>query len=158
MAVYALGFPAAADVLSGSEAHSGDAITITDGLISAIRTTQMIDFGPEVKLLQISAAINSGNSGGPLLNGSGEVIGINTLGITNAEGIYGAIDVSELLPLLEQNGITPAVPAEPQPEPVNITPYIIAGAVVLLIAAAVVVFVLLRRMGGLTIYTARAGR
>ena len=104
-AVYAVGFPGAADIFSDTAVHTSEEATITDGIISAIRTLTMDDYGDPVKLLQINAAINSGNSGGPLFNVQGQVIGVNTLGITSAQGVFGAIDVSELRLLLEDNDI-----------------------------------------------------
>jgi S1-C subfamily serine protease len=52
--------------------------TVTRGIVSGIRQSD------RVTVLQTDAAINPGNSGGPLLNRSGEVIGINTLKITGA--------------------------------------------------------------------------
>ena len=74
-AVYAVGFPGAADIFSDTAVHTSEEATITDGIISAIRTLTMDDYGDPVKLLQINAAINSGNSGGPLFNVQGQVIG-----------------------------------------------------------------------------------
>jgi serine protease Do len=47
--------------------------TVSDGLIAAVR-----ELSPEVKLLQISAPISQGSSGGPLFNPFGEVIGVAT--------------------------------------------------------------------------------
>ena len=104
-AVYAVGFPAAADYLSDSEAHTSAAATITDGIISAIREVTVSNHGVAIKMLQINAAINSGNSGGPLFNAYGEVVGINTYGIIESQGIFGAIDISELEAFLKDNGI-----------------------------------------------------
>ncbi|MBR2880589.1 MAG: trypsin-like peptidase domain-containing protein, partial [Oscillospiraceae bacterium] len=104
-AVYAVGFPAAADYLSDTEAHTSAAATITDGIISAIREVTVSDHGTAIKMLQINAAINSGNSGGPLFNADGEVVGINTYGINESQGIFGAIGISELTAFMAENGI-----------------------------------------------------
>ncbi|MBQ3487253.1 MAG: PDZ domain-containing protein, partial [Clostridia bacterium] len=54
--------------------------TMTDGIISAISRDLEVD-GRVMTLLQTNAALNSGNSGGPLINLYGQVIGINTMKI-----------------------------------------------------------------------------
>ena len=113
--VYAIGFPGAADYLSGTQAHTSDQATITDGLISSVRTAQAVENGPEIRILQISAPINAGNSGGPLLNAKGEVFGINSYGVMDAQGIYGAIDISELNTVLKGMNIPLAVKTEANP-------------------------------------------
>lgn len=104
-AVYAVGFPGAADVLSITEAHASSEATVTDGIVSAIRQTTATEYGPEMQLLQINAAINPGNSGGPLFNSDGFVVGINTYKAEESEGIFGAIAIGELLDFLEDKGI-----------------------------------------------------
>jgi hypothetical protein len=103
--VYAIGFPAAADYLSSESAHVGKDATITDGVIGNIRTLQFVDYGPEISILQINADLNPGNSGGPLINGRGQVIGINTLGITDSQGIFGSISVTDLKEFLNGTGV-----------------------------------------------------
>lgn len=66
--VYAIGNPLGVELRN----------TLTDGIISAIDRDMDVD-GVQMTLLQTTAALNSGNSGGPLINEYGQVIGINTI-------------------------------------------------------------------------------
>jgi S1-C subfamily serine protease len=75
----------------------GLAGTMTRGIISSIRPVQEPDGMQIDEAIQTDAAINPGNSGGPLLNGHGEVIGINTMIASNvgqSAGIGFAIPVN----------------------------------------------------------------
>jgi S1-C subfamily serine protease len=84
--VYAIGNPFG---LSG---------TMTQGIISSIRSIRNGDGAPIEDAIQTDAAINPGNSGGPLLNSHGEVIGINTMiasnGADQSSGIGFAIPIN----------------------------------------------------------------
>ena len=62
--------------------------TVTDGIVSAVNRTVTDEDGNSYKAIQTNAAINSGNSGGALVNSKGQVIGINTLKV-QGEGIEG---------------------------------------------------------------------
>lgn len=72
--------------------------TVTSGIISGTGRPVSAQSGDSVEnltdLLQTDAAINPGNSGGPLLNLSGQVIGINTAIIENAQGIGFSIPIN----------------------------------------------------------------
>ena len=78
--------------------------TVTTGIISATsRASSQIGVPDKrVNFIQTDAAINPGNSGGPLLNPQGEVIGINTAMIQNAQGLGFAIPINTAERIAEQ--------------------------------------------------------
>ena len=75
--------------------------TFTKGIVSA-KERRLPGFG--ASLIQTDAAINHGNSGGPLINTAGEVIGINTMGYEKAlaEGLNFAIAINEVKDLIAE--------------------------------------------------------
>ena len=79
--------------------------TVTSGIVSALNRTIKIDDTDNTSyisdLIQTDATINPGNSGGPLINSKGEVVGINTVKITSAEGIGFAIPINVVKPVVE---------------------------------------------------------
>lgn len=113
------GFPAAVFARPGS-IRLGDEVvaigfaldldgapTVTLGIVSALNRTLVTDVGALDGLLQTDAAISSGNSGGPLVNAAGEVVGINTAvargsSTLAASNIGFSISVDEALPIFEQ--------------------------------------------------------
>lgn len=78
--------------------------TVTTGIVSATgRNSMQIGVGDKrIDFIQTDAAINPGNSGGPLLNSRGEVIGINTAIIRNAQGLGFAIPINAARDVAEQ--------------------------------------------------------
>ena len=91
--------------------------TFSQGIISSIR-----DIGAD-KLLQITAPISPGSSGGPVLNGKGEVIGVSVATFNGGQNLNFAIPSSYLKTLLSSAG-----PAKPfaQARPVKAQPSILA--------------------------------
>ena len=79
--------------------------TVTSGIISAKNRTIKIEEEENVSymtdLIQTDATINPGNSGGPLIYPNGQVIGINTVKISSAEGIGFAIPINIVKPIIE---------------------------------------------------------
>lgn len=103
--VYSIGFPSVANSLSDTMARSSDEATITNGIVSAIRSMKIIEEGKTIEIVQTNCDINPGNSGGPLLNSDGLVVGINTYGVNDANGIYGAISISSITEFLKQTDL-----------------------------------------------------
>lgn len=67
--VYAYGFPA--DSISNKNFNTKDDVSISSGIVSKVTVTGSVD------IIEHTAQLNNGNSGGPLLNEAGEVVGIN---------------------------------------------------------------------------------
>lgn len=110
--VYMLGFPGSSDNVNdnGSQYPSTiDDITITKGIISK---TDFLCNGTHC--YQTDAAINGGNSGGPLINANGYVIGVNTFsarvsdqqgGVKDAEGTNGSIHIDYIMDVFDKADI-----------------------------------------------------
>lgn len=79
--------------------------TVTSGIISAKNRTIKLEEENKssymTDLIQTDATINPGNSGGPLIYPNGQVIGINTVKISSAEGIGFAIPINIVKPIIE---------------------------------------------------------
>jgi len=83
--IYAIGNPLGMDY------------SVSDGLISQVR-----QLSAELTILQISAPISQGSSGGPLFNQFGEVIGVTTMIVTQGQNINLAVPGNYLLPMMKQ--------------------------------------------------------
>lgn len=76
--------------------------TVTAGIISALDRTLTIE-DREMNLIQTDASINSGNSGGPLINSYGQVVGMTSAKVASSygEGLGFAIPIDEVLPIVK---------------------------------------------------------
>ncbi|WHY02765.1 trypsin-like peptidase domain-containing protein [Neobacillus sp. DY30] len=81
--------------------------TVTQGIVSAVNRTVAVSTSAgewDLNVIQTDAAINPGNSGGALINTSGQVIGINSLKISEdgVEGLGFAIPSNDLIPIINE--------------------------------------------------------
>jgi len=88
-------------VAIGNALDLGGSASVTRGIVSA--KDRSIRNGPLFlrNLLQTDAAINPGNSGGPLFNHAGEVVGINTAIVSDAQNVGFAISIDVVKPLID---------------------------------------------------------
>jgi putative serine protease PepD len=103
--------------------------TVTEGIVSALNRTEsessqsstgQVTQGPTLAgMIQTSASINPGNSGGALVNLQGQVVGIPTLGVSNASGLGFAISSNQAVTIANQiiSKASVTSPASPTPLP-----------------------------------------
>ena len=85
--------------------------TFTDGMVSSIRDGSEINESQIQKVIQHTAPISPGNSGSPLFNSQGHVIGINTLILTGGQNLNFAIPIDYVKPHLAKTRVTPLTKA-----------------------------------------------
>ena len=107
--------------------------TVSQGIVSGKRSAVTIEGIVHKDLLQTDAAINRGNSGGPLVNGQGQVIGINTAIYTPTGAFAGvgfAVPIERAVEFMEESIVLPAtaVPAAAGGGPAVSAPPIYANA------------------------------
>jgi hypothetical protein len=93
----------------------GLANTVTRGIVSSVRRAEgeLLSVVPEgTTLIQTDAAVNPGNSGGPLLNSNGEVLGIVTFKRSSGEGLNFALSIIDALEAIQVK--RPPLPAAGQ--------------------------------------------
>lgn len=102
--LWVVGYPGLAEniFVKRTDSWGSDDVTVTKGVISGLPTKS----GSGVPLIQTDADIKQGNSGGPIVNADGDVIGISSMYILQGdEATYYGINIKELLPLLTRNNI-----------------------------------------------------
>lgn len=140
--VYALGYPGSSDETEEGNYGSSlvadvDDVTVTSGVVS--RFSEGSSLG-NTRLIQHDAQINHGNSGGPLIDESGAVIGINTYGIggdasTGDVNSYYSVRISYVRDKLDELGISYDVAGGG-----SAWVFIVIGLVIVLAAAAFVLW------------------
>lgn len=100
MDVIVIGYPA---IVERTALFSNNSVsTLTKGTVSAIKK----DSTNKYKLIQIDASISPGNSGGPILNSTGELIGVSTYGITGGSADFNAgVFVDSVIEFMKKNNI-----------------------------------------------------
>lgn len=151
--MYALGYPGTSDKVEegvyGERTVAGvEDVTITSGVVS--RFTTAATFG-NTRIIQHDAAINHGNSGGPLINEDGAVVGINTYGLgqdslTGDVSSYYSVRVQYVMDKLDELGIAYSTDS-PSGGGVPVIAVAAAAGAVALIAVVIVVVVLARKRG-----------
>jgi pSer/pThr/pTyr-binding forkhead associated (FHA) protein len=149
-AVTAVGYPGTADKLFGTTRSlmrtwiNNQTATTTPGIVSHHHS------GRGVTLIQHSAMVSAGNSGGPLFDGCGNVVGINT--VSAQEGVYGSVSSTDLIRLLGQIGRSPSTAQSCNWHNTDrFMPYVVALTALLL--AAVSIVLMFRRTGRRQAYT-----
>lgn len=108
-AAWALGYPGISSMYQQYSTFSPDDITLTQGIISKRNKPT----GSSYEAFQMDVYINSGNSGGPLVDKNGFLLGINSAGIQSAEGtsegVNYAIIANELIRILDNERLEYAV-------------------------------------------------
>ncbi|MGE0658959.1 MAG: trypsin-like peptidase domain-containing protein [Reyranellaceae bacterium] len=112
--VFALGYPGIGDRLLPAQSS-----TLTTGSVGRVFTAPWFKGSSDMRIIQHEAAVNPGNSGGPLFNACGQVIGVNTqaspskvsrdrsggIHVMAGAGIYFASHSSELIALLKRQNV-----------------------------------------------------
>lgn len=145
--VYSLGYPGSSDYteqgIYGEKWVAGvEDVTVTSGVVS--RFTTSTTFG-NTRLIQHDAKINHGNSGGPLINADGAVVGINTYGFgqnvsSGDEQSFASVRISYVMEVLDDLDIEYDVYSG-----VSVWLIVVIIVVVVLAAGAVVILVLKKK-------------
>ena len=150
--VWAIGYPSDSDLTSEQETATGYKYNLAADISDATITTGIVSLKTEVasfdntSVIQHTAAISSGNSGGPLLNDDGAVVGINTFTVTDDGTDYYAVTIDYIIDICEENGIDYSLWSETSG--ISAAAVAAIAAVVLIIVIAVAVILTKKKKNG----------
>ncbi len=137
--VFAVGYPYTAEISVESVNYYGkNDASVTGGRIGRILT----EAGTGRQLVQMDVSINQGNSGGPLVDGNGFVVGINTYSSTLDNNLNYAVGIEEAIPMLKNNNIPYEIG---KVSDFNQYLYLIIGAAAVLLVVLVVFIIVLNK-------------
>lgn len=115
--VYALGFPFTASWVSDDQTYVSSDVTITNGIVGKFQNINNIPY------VLHNAGLSAGNSGGPLVNSNGCVVGVNTMyaGDDYGNNYYYSIAINEIRSTLDALGIVYETEGESAPAPAATT-------------------------------------
>lgn len=138
--VYAIGFPEIADFLIQQTSTES---SVTIGSVSRLINAAWHENEPKFRIIQHSSELNGGNSGGPLINDCGQVVGINTVktslaaSISRGEiisGVFYASHISSLIEVLKAKAIPfNQITTVCTPVSIDITLWIIITTIIILV-------------------------
>lgn len=143
--VYAVGYPGVSEeIINSVTAFGKDDATVTSGSIGRL----FLESGTGRRLVQMDATIHGGNSGGPLVNESGSVVGVNVYSVEDSNGnaiesVNYAISVEELIPILLQNNVPYTLEEDVEEEAFPWRIVAIAAAVAAVVVIIIVIVVVL---------------
>lgn len=143
--VYAVGFPGRADnELSDASKWGSEDVTVTKGIVSRMVAAA----GSGVERIQTDAILSGGNSGGPLVNEDGYVIGVNTNIYTTSSNTNDgySINISEIITYLDKNDVKYEIGGEEKDEEsesgITVGVLVIVGGIAVVAIILIVVVVL----------------
>lgn len=149
--VYALGYPGASDVIE-SETYGSklvaaiEDVTMTRGIVSRLTESKALG---DIDVIQHDARISGGNSGGPLINDKGAVIGVNTWTITENDASV-SVDIKYVREILDDEDIPYYT--------IGDTNWVMIGVIAGLVALIVIVVVIIVVVSGNNKRKAEAAR